>query len=82
MQPNPNNPNQALYELMEFMACRCYVDNNQQSTVRGYLAAIKYFQEMYAGWELPTSHFMIVAVGKGIDRGYGMTQKKHRSGCP
>ena len=35
LQHNPNNPNQALYELMEFMACRCFVHNNQQSTVRG-----------------------------------------------
>ena len=34
-QHNPDSPNQALYELMEFMACRCFVHNNQQSTVRG-----------------------------------------------
>ena len=53
---------------MELIACRCYVHNNQQSTVRGYLAAIKFFHKMYAGWDLPTSHRMIVAVEKGIDR--------------
>ena len=82
MQHNPDNPNQALYELMEFMAYRRHVHNNRQSTARGYLAEVKFFPKMYAGWELPTSHFMIVAVGKGIDRGHGMTQKKHRSGCP
>ena len=37
------------------MACWCFVLNNQQSTVRGYLAATIYFHNMYAGWELPTS---------------------------
>ena len=82
LQHNLDNPNQVLYELMEFMACRCYVHNNQQSTVRGYLAAIKLFHKMYAGWELPTSHCMIVAVGKGVERAHGMSQKKRRSGCP
>ena len=29
--------------LLEFMACRLFSFNNQQSTVRGYLAAIKFF---------------------------------------
>lgn len=54
--------------LLEFMACRVYVHNNQQTTVRGYLAAIKYYHKLYQGWELPTSHCLLVAVGKGIDR--------------
>ena len=49
--------------------------NNQLSTVRGYLAAIKYFHKMYAGWELPTSYCMSAAVGKGLDRAHGMTPK-------
>ena len=70
------DPDQALGEVLEFMACRCFVHNNQQSTVRGYLAAIKYFHKMHAGWELPTSRCMITAVGKGIDRAYGMVPKK------
>ena len=29
--------------LVEFMACQMFPFNNQQSTVRGYLAAIKFF---------------------------------------
>ena len=62
-------------EFMEFMASRCYVHNNQQSTVRGYLVAIKFFNKMYAGWGLPTSHCMTVAVGKGIDPAHGAVQK-------
>ena len=70
------DPDQVLGEVLEFMACRCFVHNNQQSTVRGYLAAIKYFHKMYAGWELPTSHCMIAAVGKGIDRAHGMVPRK------
>ena len=78
----PDNPNQALYELMEFMACRCFVHNNQQTTVWGYLAAIKFFHKLYAGWELPTSHGMTVAVGKGIDRAHGMSQKKAQVRLP
>ena len=82
LQHNPDYPNQVLYELMEFMACRCFVRNNQQSTVRGYLAAIKFFHKLYAGWELPTSHGMIVAVGKGIDRAHGMSQKKAQVRLP
>lgn len=67
---------QVLEEVLEFMASRCFVHNNQQSTVRGYLAAIKYYHNMCTGWELPTSHCMIVSVGKGIDRAHGMTPKK------
>ena len=59
---------------MEFMASRCYVHNNQESTVRGYLAAIEFLHKMYAGWKLPTSHRMIVAVGKGIGRARGAAQ--------
>ena len=43
------DPDQVLGELLEFMASRCFVHSNQQSTVRGYLAAIKYFHKMYAG---------------------------------
>ena len=82
MQPNPNNPNQALYELMEFMAYRRHVHNNRQSTARGYLAEVKFFPKMYAGWELPTSHCMIVAVGKGIDPAHGLTQKKTQVRLP
>ena len=81
-QHNPDSPNQALYELMEFMACRCFVHNNQRSTVRGYVAAIEFSHKLYAGWELPPSHGIIVAVGKGIDRAHGMSPKKRRSGCP
>ena len=76
------NQDQVLAEVLEFMACRCFVHNNQQSTVRGYLAAIKYFHKMYAGWELPTSHCMIVAVGKGIDRAHGMTEKRNPRRLP
>ena len=33
LQHNPDNPNQALYDLMEFMACCWFVHNKQQSTV-------------------------------------------------
>ena len=58
------------------MACRCYVLNYQQSTVTGYLAAIKFFHKMYAGCELPTSRSMIVAGRKGIDRAHASTQKR------
>lgn len=44
--------------------------------IRGYLTAIKYFHKMFAGWELPTSHCMVVAVGKGIDRAHGKSDVK------
>ena len=56
--------------------------NNKRSTVRGYLAAITLFHKWYAGWELPTSHGMTVAVGKGIDRAHGMSQKKAQVRLP
>ena len=58
------------------MACRCFVHNNQQTTVWGYLAAIKFFHKLYAGWELPPSHGMIVTVGKEIDRAHRISLKK------
>ena len=70
------DPDQVLSEVLELMACRCFVYSNQQSIVRGYLAAMKYFHKMYAGWESSTSHCMIVAVGKGIDRAHEKTPKK------
>ena len=38
-----DDPNEALTELLEFMTSRCFVHHNQQSTVRGYLAAINLF---------------------------------------
>ena len=58
--------------LLEFMACRLFSFNNQQSAVRGYLAAIKYFHKLYLGWELTTSHCIVTAAGKGIGRLRGM----------
>ena len=61
------------------MACRLFYFNNQQSTVRGYLAAIKFFHKLYLGWELTTSHYMIAAAGKGIDRYSGGCQEKRTS---
>ena len=65
LQPNPDGPSRVLTELVEFVARLCFVHNNQQSTVQGYLTAINYFHKMYAGWELPRSHCMIVPVEKG-----------------
>ena len=35
------------------------------------------FHKMIAGWELPMSHCMLVAVGKGIDRAHGMCTKEN-----
>ncbi|CAB1105993.1 unnamed protein product [Ectocarpus sp. CCAP 1310/34] len=58
----------AVRELTVFMASRCLVYKNQSQTVKGYLAAIKYFHKQYAGWELPTSHFRVVAVGNAVER--------------
>ena len=68
----------AVKALTEFMTARCFVYRNQSQTVRGYLAAIKYFHKMFAGWELPTTHCMVVAVGKGIDRAHGKSDIKPR----
>ena len=59
--------------LLEFMACRLFSFNNQQSTVRGYLAAIKFFT---------TSHCMIAGAGKGIGRFRGMSGKNAQVRLP
>ena len=64
----------AVTELTKFMALRCLSFKNQSQTIRGYLAAIKYFHRMFEGWELPTSHCMVTAVGKGIDRAHGKSE--------
>ena len=64
--------------LLEFMACRLFLFYNQQSTVRGYLAAIKFFHKRCLGWELTTSHCMIAAAGKGIDRFRGCQERTHK----
>lgn len=66
----------AVRELTVFMASRCLAYNNQSQTMKGYLAAIRYFHKMYAGWELPTSHFRVVAVGKAIDRLHARAETK------
>ena len=66
------DPKEVLSDLVGFMASRCFVHNNRQSTVGGYFAAINFFRKTFAGWELPMSHFMIAAVGKEIDRAHGM----------
>ena len=47
--------------LLEFIVCRLFSVNKQQSTVRRYLAAITFFHKLYLGWELITSHYMIAA---------------------
>lgn len=57
----------AVTELNEFMTVGCFVYKNQSQTTRGYLSAIKYFHKIFAGWQLPTLHFMVIAAGKGID---------------
>ena len=61
----------AVVALTEFMVLRCYTFKNQCITIQGYLAAIKYYHKMFEGWQLPTDHHMVVAVGKGIDRAHG-----------
>ena len=68
--------------LLEFIACRLFSFNNQQSTVRGYLAEIKFSHKLYLGWELTSSHCMIVAAGKGIDRFRGMSGKNTQVRLP
>ena len=60
----------AVVALAEFMALRCFTFKNQSTTIRGYLSAIKYYRKMFGGWELPTDHHMVVAVGRGIDRAH------------
>ena len=72
----------AVDALLEFMAFRCFVHKNQSGTIRGYLAAIKFFHRMYAGWDLPTAHCMVVAVCKGIDRAHGWSDVKPRTRRP
>ena len=57
--------------LTELIVLRCFTFKNQSTTIRGYLSAMKYYHEMFGGWELPTDHHMVVAVGRGIDRAHG-----------
>ena len=68
--------------LLEFMACRLFVFNNQQSTVRGYLSAIKFFHKLFLGWDLPTDHCSIAAAARGIDRIRGSSGKKKQVRLP
>ena len=59
-------PNAELTQLLEFITSRCFVHDSQQSTVRGYLAAVHFFHKMFAGWELALSNCMIFVAGKGM----------------
>ena len=76
-----DDPDKGLTEVLEFMASRCFVHNTQQSIDR-YLATIIFFHKMFAGWELPMSHYMIVAAGKGIDRAHGTAMKEKQLRLP
>ena len=67
---------------MEFMAYRCYVHNNQQSTGRKYLAAIMFFPQDVCRVRTSHTHCMIVAVGKGINRARGSSQKNAKVRLP
>ena len=68
--------------LLEFMACRLFVHCNQQSTIRGYLSAVKHYHKLHLGWEVPTSHCLLVAAGKGVDRCRGGAGKKAQVRLP
>ena len=72
----------AVRELTVFMASRCMSYKNQSQTVKGYLAAIKYFHKLYAGWELPTSHFRVAAVTKAIDRLHARADTRSQTRLP
>lgn len=54
----------AVRELTVFMTSSCLAHKNQSGTIRGYLAAIKYSHQLYAGCDLPTSRFRVLAVSK------------------
>ena len=62
--------------MLRFVASYCFVHNNRQSIVKGYLAAINFFHKMFAEWELPMSDRVIAAVGSEIERAHGMSKKK------
>lgn len=51
---------------------------NQSGTIRGCLPAIKYFHQLYARWELPTSHFRVLAVSNAIELAYAKLKLKPR----
>ena len=68
--------------LTNFMALRCFASKNQSQTIRGYLAAIKYSHNMFAGWKLPTFHCMVLAVRKEIDRAHGKSDIPPRVRMP
>ena len=61
----------AVVALTAFMALRYFTFKDQSTTIQGYLPAINYYHKMFGGWELPTNHHMVVAVGKGIGRAHG-----------
>ena len=77
-----DDPDEVLNDPLEILTSRCFVHNNQQSTVRGYLAAVNVVHNMFAGCELPTSHCTILAVRTGIYRAHGMSNKKVRVRLP
>ena len=56
--------------------------NNQLSTAREYVAAVMFSYKLHLGWEVPTSHCLIVAVGKGIVRIRGGVGKKAQVWLP
>lgn len=55
-------------ELVEFMM-QCYMErNNKANTIGGKLSALAYYHKLWAGIQIPTTHFLIQAVKKGMIR--------------
>ncbi|CAM9882193.1 unnamed protein product, partial [Choristocarpus tenellus] len=67
--------------LAEFMCFCCGSRGNQVSTVKGKIAAIQYYHKHFLNLQLPTQHFMIQSVLKGIGRSHtrvGSEPRKRR----
>lgn len=59
-------------ELVEFMM-QCYSERkNRASTISGKISAIAYYHKMWGGIQIPSDHFLIQAVKKGITRSQGL----------
>ncbi|CAN0045649.1 unnamed protein product [Choristocarpus tenellus] len=68
--------------LTEFMCFCCGSRGNQVGTIKGKISAIQYYHKQFLNFQLPTQHFMISSVMKGMGRSHTKTGSQPRTRRP
>ena len=69
----------AVEALLRCITFQSFLLKYQISTIRRYLAVIKFYHRTYVGSDLLPSHCLVTAVCTGIDRVHGSSNIKQRT---